>query len=81
LRTKGVVLPVTFLAFVAILCCAVHGLGENSASLAAQDLPKPATYHVALNGSDANPGTREKPFATLVRAQQAVRQPMVFQES
>ncbi|NQV33825.1 MAG: PDZ domain-containing protein [Phycisphaeraceae bacterium] len=31
------------------------------------------TYVVALDGSDANPGTLEKPFATLQRAQQAVR--------
>ena len=31
-------------------------------------------YYVAPGGNDANPGTREKPFATLSRAQRAVRQ-------
>jgi len=35
------------------------------------DLP---TYVVAPNGSDSNPGTLEKPFATLQRAQEAMRQ-------
>lgn len=30
-------------------------------------------YHVALTGSDLNPGTRRQPFATLERARQAVR--------
>jgi hypothetical protein len=30
-------------------------------------------YHVATHGSDANAGTEEAPFATLDRAQQAVR--------
>ncbi len=31
-------------------------------------------YYVSPNGSDANPGTLKKPFATLQRAQQAARQ-------
>ena len=31
-------------------------------------------YFVAPAGNDANPGTLEKPFASLARAQQAVRQ-------
>ena len=31
-------------------------------------------YYVAPSGSDANPGTLERPFATIQRAQQAVRQ-------
>jgi len=31
-------------------------------------------YYVAPTGDDANPGSLEKPFATLQRAQQAVRQ-------
>ena len=31
-------------------------------------------YYVAPAGSDGNPGTLEKPFATIQRAQQAVRQ-------
>lgn len=33
-----------------------------------------ATYVVAPNGNDSNPGTLAQPFATLQRAQQAVRQ-------
>ncbi len=38
-------------------------------------LPKPAVrLFVAPNGSDANPGTKERPFATLERARDAVRQ-------
>jgi hypothetical protein len=31
-------------------------------------------YYVAPSGGDGNPGSLEKPFATLQRAQQAVRQ-------
>jgi len=31
------------------------------------------TFHVAADGGDRNPGTREKPFATLARAKRAVR--------
>ncbi|MCX6376897.1 MAG: hypothetical protein NTU88_12850, partial [Armatimonadetes bacterium] len=30
-------------------------------------------FYVAVNGSDRNPGTKEKPFATLERARDAVR--------
>jgi hypothetical protein len=30
-------------------------------------------FHVATNGDDKNPGTQEKPFATLERARDAVR--------
>jgi len=32
------------------------------------------SFHVAVNGNDANPGTKDKPFATLERARDAVRQ-------
>ena len=32
-----------------------------------------ADFHVATNGDDKNPGTQEKPFATLERARDAVR--------
>lgn len=32
-----------------------------------------ATFHVAPNGSDENPGTAAKPFATIEKARQAVR--------
>lgn len=38
-----------------------------------------AEFHVAPNGSDANPGSAERPFATLHRAQQAVRAGRVAQ--
>jgi len=31
-------------------------------------------YYVAADGNDANPGTREKPFATLERARDSIRQ-------
>lgn len=34
---------------------------------------RPAEIFVAANGSDTNPGTLEKPFATLQRAQQEAR--------
>ena len=33
-----------------------------------------ADYYVAPNGNDANPGTAKKPFATLARARDAVRE-------
>lgn len=33
-----------------------------------------ADFYVATNGDDANPGTKTKPFATLERARDAVRQ-------
>ncbi len=32
-----------------------------------------ADFHVSPEGSDANPGTKGKPFATLERARDAVR--------
>lgn len=31
-------------------------------------------FHVATDGNDANPGTKEKPFATITRARDAVRE-------
>ena len=33
-----------------------------------------ADFYVAVNGNDKNPGTFERPFATIFRAQKAVRQ-------
>lgn len=39
----------------------------SAASLAAE-------FHVSPHGKDDNPGSREKPFATLERAPDAVRQ-------
>lgn len=32
------------------------------------------SFHVATDGNDANPGSKEKPFATLARARDAVRE-------
>ena len=33
-----------------------------------------AEFHVAPRGNDADPGTRTKPFATLERARDAIRE-------
>ena len=33
-----------------------------------------ADFYVAVNGNDANPGTKDKPFATVARARDVVRQ-------
>jgi hypothetical protein len=41
--------------------------------LAAEEPPSRADFHVATTGSDDNPGTADKPFATLARARDAVR--------
>src|SRR5579871_6649202 len=35
--------------------------------------PPPVVFHVATTGNDHAPGTREQPFATLERAQAALR--------
>ncbi|HKI32132.1 MAG TPA: right-handed parallel beta-helix repeat-containing protein [Gemmataceae bacterium] len=40
---------------------------------AAADPPRPLTVHVAPDGSDTNPGTRARPFATIRRGLDAVR--------
>ena len=37
-------------------------------------MPTDADFYVATDGEDGNPGTEEKPFATLTRARNAVRQ-------
>jgi hypothetical protein len=49
-------------------CCLVVALLASSAWCV-----RGAELYVAPNGSDANPGTRERPFATLERARDAVR--------
>jgi hypothetical protein len=37
--------------------------------------PQPgATFYVASDGSDANPGTKDRPFASLTRARDAIRE-------
>jgi len=43
-------------------------------ALSAHAADSAGSYFVAPNGVDTNPGTRERPFATLGRAQQAARQ-------
>lgn len=53
--------PQNVLCAAAILICAT--------SFAA-----PTTFYVAVNGKDENPGTKEKPFASLERARDAVRE-------
>ena len=44
------------------------------APLAAEMRPEITSFHVATNGDDANPGTKQKPFATLSAARKAVRE-------
>ena len=48
------------------LCLALATLSSSTALLA-------ATFYVAPDGKDANPGTRREPFASFERVQQAVR--------
>jgi len=43
-------------------------------ALSAHAADPAGSYFVAPNGADTNPGTLERPFATLGRAQQAARQ-------
>ncbi|HUS92668.1 MAG TPA: right-handed parallel beta-helix repeat-containing protein [Phycisphaerae bacterium] len=43
------------------------------AACAAPGAPASADFHVSTSGDDAGPGTRDKPFATLARARDAVR--------
>jgi len=74
LRVNGLRLPVAFSALIAAVCCAARLPGENGAPAAPEGPTAPAAYHVAPDGSDNNPGTGEKPFATLERARRAVRQ-------
>jgi len=47
------------------------GVTETAAEAAAE---KTTVFYVAPNGSDANPGDEAKPFATLARARDAIRQ-------
>jgi hypothetical protein len=42
--------------------------------LLVQSVVMATEFHVAVNGNDTNPGTLEKPFATLEHARDAVRQ-------
>ena len=43
-------------------------------SAAAAGAPRAVEIYIAPAGDDANPGTKQKPFATLARARDAVRQ-------
>jgi len=44
------------------------------ATFGASDSSAPrADFYIAVDGNDANPGTKEKPFATLAKARDAVR--------
>src|SRR5258706_3100424 len=53
------------------ICCVTAAIGCKST----QQLPAVhADFFVAADGNDANPGTADKPFATLARARDAVRQ-------
>ena len=52
---------------VALFGGAAGVLSQNGPAVAAESPPEPAIFHVALDGSDDNAGTKEKPFATLER--------------
>ena len=59
----------TFLCIIALLipvCCTL--------ACAQGDPPAATAFYVAVNGADANPGTLDRPFASLARARQAVRE-------
>src|ERR1700730_2125298 len=51
---------------------ATNGAGTGSATLVLTINPSAAGFFVATNGSDANPGTLNAPFATLRRCQTAM---------
>jgi len=59
---------------VAAIFAAFFTLGMCVPGLAAPSPEPAADFVVAKNGSDTNPGTAAKPFATLARAKQAVRE-------
>jgi len=69
----------------------MHEMLRMARGLAARDpvanrvkvppLPEPgATFHVAPGGNDDNPGTRDRPFASLHRARDAIRETKSSQE-
>ena len=55
---------------VSVVILLVVGLSFSHAQLSASEIQ----YYVANNGNDLNPGTRQKPFATIYRARLAVRE-------
>lgn len=52
----------------------VYGQGELLKAADAPELGEATTFYVSSSGSDKSPGTKKLPFATLHRAQEAVRQ-------
>lgn len=56
-----------------LLCVAVV-VACHAASARADDRAAPSEWHVAPDGDDANPGTKDQPFATLERARTAARE-------
>ena len=47
--------------------------GRIPTTVAASSPPRSPAFHVSVSGSDRNPGTTAAPFATLARAQEALR--------
>ena len=58
-----------------VLTNGFSGATSSDASLTIIPIPpsQPFAFYVATNGNDANPGTSNAPFATLVRARDTVR--------
>ena len=63
-------------SFLALPVCVVHGDSGKPSGPG----PRPSggsraslEFYVAPTGADENPGTREKPFASLIRARRALR--------
>src|SRR5258706_14230413 len=52
----------------------LHGTVLIAATMAVLSRATASFYYVAPNGSDSNPGTLNRPFESLSRAQQAARQ-------
>lgn len=73
LRKPGFLCPGVGAGFLA--CLMVAGCRHSPQDAAAvAEAPEPALcFYVAPDGSDANPGTRVRPFASLERARDAIR--------
>jgi hypothetical protein len=61
MKTKSATMKHTFTLLVAVLLAAPAALNAGE-------------FHVGVNGSDDGPGTKEKPFCTITRARDAVRE-------
>ena len=57
----------TVLLFPGVLAAAILGMGTGVSASSAATLHRPAgvTYHVSLDGDDANPGSEAAPFRTI----------------